>query len=146
MRRNQASTHLPEDPTLQSFIRVIVFSLVFLFFCSPRASPYTERSASQRFNPESTLSQRVNATEIHTQPKHEKHCESQPVKATKLQRNRRPHGAHRFCWIADFGRSFFFVWIAPVSGKHDFCGFVFLLDCTCIWNARLLLSWFFLMV
>ena len=138
MRRNQASTHPPEDPTLQSFIRVIVFSLVFLFFCSPIASPYTERSASQRFNPESTLSQRVNATEIHTQPKHEKHCESQPVKATKLQRNRRPHGAHSFCWIADFGRScffwglhlclestifavLFFCWIAPVSGMQDFC-------------------------
>ena len=143
--RCDATKLRPIPPKIQRFkASYVSLSSLWFFFFFVRPLPHP--IPKDRQVNDSTLSQRVNATEIHTQPKHEKHCESQPVKATKLQRNRRPHGAHRFCWIAYFGRSCLFVGIAPVSGKHDFCGFVFLLDCTCIWNARLLLSWFFLMV
>ena len=120
MRRNQASTHPPEDPTLQSFIRVIVFSLVFLFFVRPGPHPIPK---DRQVN-DSTLSQpRVNES---TQQR-STHSRSMKSNARVNQSRQQSFNA-----TEDHTEPTDFV------GLQIWGGHVFFLECICVWKARFL--------
>lgn len=128
----------PEDPTLQSFIRVIVFSLVFLFFVRPGphpipkdrqvndstlSQPRVNESTQQRSTHSRSMKsnarvnqsrqQSFNATEDHTEP-------TDFVGLHILGGHVFLLGLH-LCLESTIFAVLFFCWIAPVSGMQDFC-------------------------